>query len=87
MIIIIFTIVLLLVIIREIFRTSKESFKDLNLYTSRMLGAPKHIRLDKCNEIISMHLEPPQPKIGESRCDTNICPPYFSDFVTCYKCI
>ena len=68
MIIILFTIILLLVIVRE-FYFKKESFKNLNLYTSRMWGAPKHIRLDKCNEIISMHLEPPTPKIGESRCD------------------
>lgn len=87
MIIIIFTIIFLIVVLREIYKSNEGFLQTLDLYPSRMYGAPKHVRLDKCNKIISMHLKPPTPKVGESRCDTFICPPYFSDFVTCYKCI
>ena len=86
MIIIIFTIILIMVIIREIYK-DYEPFKDLNLYTAYMYGAPKHARLNQCNKVESIHLEPPTPKVGESRCDDVLCPPYYSDFVTCYKCI
>lgn len=64
-----------------------ETFVDLKLYAIRLLGSPKHVRLNKFNKVESIHLSPPLPKAEESRCDTLLCPLYIPDFVTCYRCI
>jgi len=66
---------------------NKESFVDLKLYAVRLLGAPKYVRLNKFNKVESIHLSPPLPQVGESRCDTLLCPLFIPDFVTCYKCL
>lgn len=35
-----------------------ETFVDLKLYAIRLLGSPKHVRLNKFNKVESIHLSP-----------------------------
>ncbi|QKF94331.1 hypothetical protein QKU48_gp0873 [Fadolivirus algeromassiliense] len=64
-----------------------EPFQDLNIYAMRLFGAAKHVRLNKFNRIESIHIQPPLPKTGESRCDKVVCPQWVPDNAICYKCI
>lgn len=84
---IIVIVIILLLLLYFTIKPLQENFLSVGLYPSRLFGSPKHIRLDKYSKIQSLHLEPVTPKTGESRCDDVLCPPYYSDFATCYKCI
>ena len=68
-------------------RHKYEPFQDLNIYAMRLFGAEKYIRLNKFNRIESIHVQPPLPKTGESRCDKVVCPPWVPDNAICYKCL
>jgi hypothetical protein len=79
-------IIFISLIIYFVYRTAIESFDNVEIYTTRLYGAAKHIRLDKFHRVESLHLDPPLPKVGESRCYTVQCPQYVPEFSTCYNC-
>ena len=64
-----------------------EPFQDINIYAMRLLGAAKYARLNKFNRIESIHIQPPLPKTGESRCNKVVCPEWVPDNAICYKCL
>lgn len=63
-----------------------EPFDNLNINAERLYGLAKHVRLNKFGRTESIHIKPPQPKTGESRCDSVLCPTWIPDGTTCYRC-
>jgi hypothetical protein len=87
----IYTIIIICLIIAIIYfataLSNHESFKNLDIYPSRMYGMAKYVRLNKFNRVEAIYIKPPLPKTGESRCDVVTCPEWIPDNSTCYKCI
>ena len=77
---------ILLLIILCIWYCQYEPFQDLKIYTMKLYGSPKYIRLNKFNRVETVGVKPPLPKTGESGCNKVTCPPWVPDNSTCYRC-
>jgi|688.fasta_scaffold804238_1 hypothetical protein len=80
-------IIVLLIILVYLLFPKYEIFDNLNIYATRLLGIAKHVKLNKFNRIDSIHVKPPVPKIGESKCNKIVCPKWIPENTICYKCI
>ena len=63
-----------------------ECYENSAIYANRLLGAAKHVRLDKFNRVTYVSVKPPLPKTGESRCYTVNCPSWIPSDGICYRC-
>lgn len=65
----------------------RETFREDQIYPTRLFGMAKHVRLNKFNRVESVYIHPPRLKTGETRCDVVKCPPWVPSDAICYKCI
>lgn len=66
------------------FAPKTESYKNLNIYPSRLFFMRKFAKL-KNGKVIALDINPIQPTINESKCVEKQCPPIY-DNMTCYEC-
>lgn len=63
-----------------------ETYNNLNIYPTRLLGMRRYAKLNKNGRIISIDVDVIKPGIGESGCIEVLCPKYYSDTISCYYC-
>lgn len=63
-----------------------EHYDDGVILATRLLGAAKHVRLNKFNRVDEILIKPPLPREGESSCHKTVCPSWIPDTAICYKC-
>lgn len=78
--------ILLFLLILFIIWNQSENFISLKYNAERLYGMAKHVRLNKFGRVESIHLKPPLPKAGESKCIVVDCPSWVPDNITCYIC-
>ena len=63
-----------------------ENYVNLNIYPSRLLFMRRYAKLNKNGNIISLDVNPIEPRINETKCTQMLCPKYYSDNISCYYC-
>lgn len=86
MYIIIFIFLILLFLI-FLFYQNRESYINTNIYATRLLGAPRFVKLSKYGQIDKVYKSPPLPEVGETKCwALKGCPEWIPPFNNCYRC-
>lgn len=84
---ILIVLIILIIFMFYFFRNKRESYINTNIYATRLLGAPRFVKLSKYGQIDKVYKSPPLPEVEETKCwALKGCPEWIPPFNVCYRC-